>query len=205
MDIKSTMCRISDLTPDQVDSLRAAMPDSDAFDFGRNEFFIGVTAIGTSGTWVDAGESTIVSYDEMMQLLTGKDMGFTKQDLIKLAETESVFVRYRKGDYRIYLDGIFNGENWVSIDDFNEDLNCSNNSRLDVMSVYTCNPRQALLGQLEGIGLTQVWERTELTPAQQEMEVLQAKMDKFQAKMDELQEQMKVAKAKLYLQGDWGE
>ena len=168
------------------------MPDDGYSKIMGNESFIGFSPSGNAGTWnrFHSAATKIISYKEMMQLLTGKSMGFTKTDLIELAKTETVFVKYRKGDYRIYLDGIFNGENWSPIDGFNEDLKCMANKRVDVMSVYTCNPHEALLGQLRGIGLTQVWERTELTPAQQEMEVLQAKMD-------ELQEQMKVVKAKL--------
>ena len=133
----------------------------------------------------------------MMQLLAGKDVGFTKTDLIKLAKTKTVFVKYRNGGYRIYLDGIFNGEGWAPIDVFTESLKCLSSGKLDVMSVYTSSPRDPLLEQLEGEGLTQVWERTELTPAQKEMEVLQAKMDKFQTKMDQVQAQMKVVRDKL--------
>jgi hypothetical protein len=187
MDIKNTMCRLSDLTQEQVDSLVKAMTESGLCNFSTGAPLIRVTK---EGTWVGYDGPTIVTYTEMMHLLTGKSMSFTKADLIELAKTETVFVKYRKGDYRIYLAGIFNGEYWCPIDEFNEDLKCMTNKGVDIMSVYTCNPRLPLFDQLKGKGLTQIWERTELTPAQQEMEVLQAKMD-------ELQEQMKVVQAKL--------
>jgi hypothetical protein len=190
MDIKNTVCLLSDLTQEQIDSLRAAMPTSRHFMFHDIEPLIGFSVFGNAGTWTGNDDPAVISYDEMMHLLTGKSMIFTKTDLIELAKNKTVFVRYRKGDYRIYLDGIFNGEKWSPIDEFNEDLKCMTNKGVDIMSVYTCNPRLPLFDQLKGKGLTQIWERTELTPAQQEMEVLQAKMD-------ELQEQMKVVQAKL--------
>ena len=205
MDITNTMCRVSELSQWEIDSLRYAMPNDG---FIGSECFMGVNVNGKWGNFAGSYSPKIISYDEMMQLLTGKSMDFTKQDLIKLAETEKVFVKYRTGDYRIYLYGVFNGEKWSPIDDFTDDLRCMNNNRIDVMSVYTSTPRLPLLGQLEGEGLNLIWERTELTPAQKEMAVLQAQMDevygeqgyqmeKLQTKMDELQAQMKVVQAKL--------
>ena len=58
------------------------------------------------------------------------------------------------------------------------------------MAVYTTASRDTLECHLSGESLTLIWERTEQTEAQKEMEVLQAKMD-------ELQEQMKVVQAKM--------
>ena len=72
-DIKNTMCRLSDLTKEQVDSLVGAMPDSDFFDFYGNETHIGVTTSGSWGTWLGLLPS-IKTYAGMMQLLKGKDM-----------------------------------------------------------------------------------------------------------------------------------
>ena len=197
MDIKNTMCLLSGLSKEHIEIIIASARDDRQTHLDNGYRFIGFNPRGTFGTWNGVHKPAIVTYTEMMQLLTGKSMEFTKTDLIELAKTEKVFVKYRNGGYRIYLDGIFNGEGWTTIDVFTENLKCISSGKLDVMSVYTSNPRAPLLEQLEGEGLTQVWERTELTPAQQEMEVLQAKMDEFQAKMDELQEQMKVVKAKL--------
>ena len=197
MDIKNTMCRLSDLTQEQIDSLRAAMPEG-KYDFFAGEDAIGATPKGKWGTWeIVKLNRTIVSYDEMMQLLTGKSMDFTKADLIELAKTKTVIVKYRNGEYRIYLGGIFNGAYWCHVDVFSDDLKCMHNRVMDVMSIYTCNPHAAILDQLKGIGLTQVWERTELTPEQKEMEVWQDKMDELQAQMKVVQAQMKVVQAKL--------
>jgi hypothetical protein len=72
--ITNTMCRLSDLTQEQIDSLVAAMPDSHDFDFGNYECFIGFTLYGKAGTWRDENDPKIISYTEMMQLLKGKDM-----------------------------------------------------------------------------------------------------------------------------------
>ena len=189
MNIKNTMCRLSDLTQEQIDSLRAAMPEG-KYDFFAGEDAIGATPKGNWGTWEIAElNRTIVSYDEMMKLL-GKSMDFTKTDLIKLAEAKAVFVGRRDGSYRVYIDGLFSGESWVHTDDYFDNLKHCNAGELDVMAVYAADYHAPLIEQLKGIGLSKVWERAELTPAQKEMEILQTKMN-------ELQEQMKVARAKL--------
>ena len=190
MDIKNTMCRLSDLTQEQIDSLVKAMPESDLCDFSTSSPLIGVTKEGTWGTWVGYDGPTIVTYDEMMQLLTGKSLGFTKSDLIELAKTETVFVKSRDESYRVYIGGIFTGNGWNHPASYDEGLKHQGQAPFDIIAVYTASRHGAVIEQLRGIGLTQVWERTEPTPAQREMAVLQAKMD-------ELQEQMKVVQAKL--------
>jgi hypothetical protein len=86
--IKSTMCRLSDLTQEQIDRLVAVMPGAGCFDFNTFEGFIGFTSIGTSGTWKMADNSTIVTYTEMMQLL-GVDMKKeTAQEQMKILQAE---------------------------------------------------------------------------------------------------------------------
>ena len=86
--IKNTMCRLSKLTQEQINSLVAAMPDSDSFDFGNYECFIGFTLCGTAGTWRNANGPKIVTYTEMMQLL-GKDMNKqTAQEQIAVMQIE---------------------------------------------------------------------------------------------------------------------
>ena len=191
MDIKNTMCRISELLPSEVNSLCNAMPKSNFFQWDSEEFLIGFAKDGRSGTWIGRSKPTVITYSKMMQLLTGQSMKeFTKSDLIELAENKTVFVKRRDQTYRVYIGGVFNGEAWVSNDKYLDNLKHRDVDRLDIMAAYVGDPCSPLIDQLKGIGLTQVWERTELTPAQQEMEVLQAKMD-------ELQEQMKVVRAKL--------
>ena len=72
--IKNTMCRLSDLTQEQIDSLVEAMPDSDCFDFYGDEPYVGVNVGGDWGTWTGGPAPSIVTYTEMMQLLGKKDM-----------------------------------------------------------------------------------------------------------------------------------
>jgi hypothetical protein len=71
--IKNTMCRLSDLTQEQIDSLLKVMPDG-KFCFSFVHPYIGVSREGKRwGTWERKTNPTIVTYTEMMQLL-GKDM-----------------------------------------------------------------------------------------------------------------------------------
>jgi hypothetical protein len=190
MNIKNAMCKLSKLTSEQIDTLRNAMPKGQ-YDVFTTENVIGVTPTGKWGTWDVRGlERNIVTYTEMMQLL-GKTMKeFTKSDLIKLAQSNTVLIKYRDESYRVLINGVFNGVGWATMDDFSDDLKSKAIRRMDVVAVYTSNPLTPLVYQLEGLHLKRIWERTEQTPAQKEMEVLQAKMD-------ELQEQMKVVQAKL--------
>jgi hypothetical protein len=91
-DIKNTMCRLSDLTPVQIDSLVGAMPSSPFLSTLRRRE--GFSKIGFSGK--DAGFwngrvdfDTIVTYTEMMQLLKGKDMNKqTAQEQIAVMQIE---------------------------------------------------------------------------------------------------------------------
>jgi hypothetical protein len=72
--IKNTMCRLSDLTQEQIKSLVDAMPRSPYFDFNEEEF-IGANVNSDWGTWDNRFHTpTIILYSNMMQLLKGKDM-----------------------------------------------------------------------------------------------------------------------------------
>jgi hypothetical protein len=72
--IKNTMCRLSDLTQEQIYSLVDAMPNSNYWRWSSCEGCIGFTPLGNAGTWKGITFPTIVTYTEMMQLLKGKDM-----------------------------------------------------------------------------------------------------------------------------------
>ncbi len=187
MNIKNTMCRLSDLTKEQVDSLVEAMPASRAFEFLEEENFIGFNCNAVPGTWEYMGNADIVTYTEMMQLL-GKTMKeFTKSDL-----KTGMFVKYRGGSYRVVIGDILSGSGCATLPQYSEDLKYRGNAyvSLDIMAVYKVAKATHINEYLKGHCLTLIWERTEQTEAQKEMEVLQAKMD-------ELQEQMKVVQAKL--------
>jgi hypothetical protein len=185
MNIKNAMCKLSELTSEQIYILRNAMPTGQ-YTFFTTENVIGVTPKGKWGTWDVRGlERNIVTYTEMMQLL-GKTMQFTKSDL-----KTGMFVKHRDGDYAVVLDNDLSGlEHYVSLDTITPKLISSCLTDNDIMFVYVKAERCCMNSHLSGLGLRRVWERTEQTPAQKEMEVLQAKMD-------ELQEQMKVVQAKL--------
>jgi hypothetical protein len=198
MNITNTMCRLSDLTKEKIDSLVDAMPESRAFEFGDDDF-IGVTEAKTWGTWGERFHTpTIVTYTEMMQLL-GKTMKeFTKSDLIKLAQTETVFVKQREGMYMLVLRDRAVGDIAFSLFcDIRENLLANKYEHLDIVAVYKASDIRCLNAHLKGESLTSIWERIEQTPAQKEMEALQDQIDKGAAYMAELHEQAKRLQAKL--------
>ena len=187
MNIKSTKCILTELSKKQIDTLIEAMPKDGLFDFGHAEGLIGFSGSGRSGTWIVDGNETIISYTEMMQLL-GKTMKeFTKSDL-----KTGMFVKYRSGDYRVVIGHVLSGTGCATLPQYSEDLKYRGDiyPQLDIVAVYKATRGTNIDEYLKGHCLTPIWERTEQTPAQKEMEVLQAKMD-------ELQEQMKVVQAKL--------
>jgi hypothetical protein len=112
---------------------------------------------------------------------------FNKSDL-----KTGMFVKYRGGHYRVVIGDILSGSGCATLPQYSEDLKYKGNfyMALDIMAVYKAAKATHIGEYLKGHCLTLIWERTEQTPAQKEMEVLQVKMD-------ELQEQMKVVQAKL--------
>jgi hypothetical protein len=187
MNIKNTMCKISGLTTEQKVNLVAEMPDHGFTDFRSDELYIGVTKAGSWGTWEQGFHTPkIVTYAGMMVLL-GNTMQFTKSDL----KAGTHFVKHRCGGFRLVLGGCFVDANSFCKDSyFKDNLKHSQDGYLDIIAVYEAERPSSLSAHLNGDFLTKIWERTEQTEAQKEMEVLQAKMD-------ELQEQMKVVKAKI--------
>jgi hypothetical protein len=86
--IKNTMCRLSDLTKEQIDNLVDAMPDDGFTDF-TGDGFIGVNTNGHWGTFAGMNNPTIILYSNMMQLLKGKDMNKqTAQEQIAVMQIE---------------------------------------------------------------------------------------------------------------------
>jgi hypothetical protein len=194
MIIKNTMCKLNELSQWEIDSLVDNMPNSHYFDFSGDEF-IGVNPYNSWGTWDGRFYTpTIVTYTEMMQLL-GKTMQFTKSDL----KTGVHFVKDREGTFAAVFKNVFCGnDGFVRLSSFNDELeNANGNNEMDIVEVYETDKDRSMTSYLKGLGLRRVWERTEKTPAQKEMEVLQVKMMESQAKMNELQAQMKVVQAKL--------
>ena len=187
MNIRSTKCRLNQLSKKQIDSLIEAMPKDGLFDFGQGEGLIGFSSLGRSGTWVGNSGDSLISYTEMMQLL-GKTMEFTKSDL-----KTGMFVKQRNGNFKLVLGDAICGLNgsWDSLGDYTENMtNSDNNSEFDIVAVYTQSEGSSLTSYLSGMYLTKIWERTEQTPAQKEMEDVLAQISK-------LQEQAKVLQSKL--------
>ena len=184
MSIRNTMCRLSDLTNEQIDNLVDAMPDSNYFDFYGNEPYIGVTVEGTWGTWVGGYNPSIRTYTEMMQLLGKKDMKeFTKSDL-----KAGMFVKNRNGDYKIvvgeFLSGIYA---CTMLRNFSESLIAASGKHYDIVSVYKAADPRFLSSYLKGESLAPIWERTEQTEAQKEMEILQEQAKALQEQITKLQ------------------
>jgi hypothetical protein len=185
MNITNTMCRLSELTQEQIDSLVDAMPASSYFDF-KGDDFIGLTEGHNWGTWGERFHTPkIVTYTEMMKLL-GKTMEFTKSDL-----KTGMFVKYRNGGIRLVLADFVTGTYWRSLNNVAENLKSVDCQRdLDIMSVYEALRPTNIESYLNGEDLKLIWERTEQTPAQKELALLQEQITA-------LQEQAKVLQAKL--------
>jgi hypothetical protein len=130
--------------------------------------------------WVDFKDLTLIKKGKTMK-------EFTKSDL-----KTGMFVKYRSGDYRVVIGHVLSGTGCATLPQYSEDLKYRGDiyPQLDIVAVYKATRGTNIDEYLKGHCLAPIWERTEQTPAQKEMEVLQAKMD-------ELQEQMKVVQAKL--------
>jgi hypothetical protein len=183
MNIKNTMCRLSELSQWEIDSLVDNMPNGEYFDFYIGELFIGFDFDGDAGTCVNIDKGVVVTYKEMMQLL-GKTMQFTKSHL-----KTGMFVKYRNGDYRVLLESTLTGKYHASLNEFSNDLKSldAQYKHLDIMSVFKIKHPDSISSYLVGKSLELIWERTEQTPAQKEMEVLQAQAKALQEQITKLQ------------------
>jgi hypothetical protein len=154
---------------------------------------------GHLGVYWENNTSNIYQPQDLILIEKGKTMKeFTKSDLIKLAQTETVFVKQREGMYMLVLkDRAVGNTGFTLLSDVCDNLLASMFKHLDIVAVYKASGDGVMTDYMEGNELTLIWERTEQTPAQKEMEALQVKMNESQAKMNELQAQMKVVQAKL--------
>jgi hypothetical protein len=197
MNIKNTVCRLSELTQEQVNTLNKAISESDYCQWEIDDCLIGFYCDGNTGTWEGPGNPAIVTYTEMMQLL-GKTMKeFTKSDL-----KTGMFVKQRDGDYAVVLDKTLSTMRmYTELRNIASSLYHNSIKSSDIMAVYTTASRDTLECHLGGESLTLIWERTEQTPAQKEMEVLLTNMVTLEyetkSKMEEIQKQIKVVQAKL--------
>jgi hypothetical protein len=148
--------------------------------------------IKARGNWdcrVIWSNGKINSYNmgDLILIKKGKTMKeFTKSDL-----KTGMFVKQREGMYMLVLeDRAVGNTGFTLLSDVRHNLLASVYKHLDIVAVYRPSGVGVMTGYMSGNDLNLIWERTEQTPSQIEMEVLQSKMD-------ELQEQMKVVQAKL--------
>jgi hypothetical protein len=144
--------------------------------------------------WDNGFSNTYQSYD-LTLIKKGKTMQFTKSDL----KAGVHFVKNREGTFAAVCRNVFCGEvGVVRLTDFNDELlNIKGNPEMDIVEVYETDKDRSMTSYLKGLGLKRIWERTEQTEAQKEMEVLQAQIDKGAAYMAELHEQAKRLRDKL--------
>jgi len=108
---------------------------------------------------------------------------FTKSDL-----KTGMFVKYRNGNYKLVL-----GSSLTDVHTFNllgyyvDSLLHKSDSSFDILSVYTTCMEGRLGGYLEGKNLVLLWERTQQTEAQKEMEALNKKIAELQLQATRLQ------------------
>ena len=117
---------------------------------------------------------------------------FTKSDLIQLTQTETVVVKQRNGNRKIVLGNALcgNNNNWSSLSNFNRDLTNNVDKEFDISSVYKTSEGTSLNVYLQGNCLTPVWERTEQTEAQKEMDNVLSQISKLQEQAKALQKKL---------------
>jgi hypothetical protein len=138
--------------------------------------------------WNNGCSNRYQSYD-LTLIKKGKTMEFTKSDLIKLSQSETVFVKQRNGDFKIVLGkATFSYDYFMELLSYSEGLTHRNNQKeFDIMSVYKKSSNVPLSYYLKGENLELIWERTEQTEAQKEMEVLQQQAKALQEQITKLQ------------------
>jgi hypothetical protein len=142
----------------------------------------------------DACNTSWCSFNDLTLIKKGKKemKEFTKSDLIKLAQSNTVFVKQGNGNMKVVLGDNLCGDKsrWSRIVEFKADLTNEKLKELDIISVYKASEGSSLTSYLAGHFLTLIWERTEQTEAQKEIEVLQDKMEKAKEAVAEVQEQI---------------
>ena len=132
----------------------------------------------------DSGRSNYYKLCDLTLVKKGKkDMKeFTKSDL-----KTGMFVKLRNGDFSIVLGDIISGEGWGELSNYNDDMLNKVYDIFDIVAVYERIKDGALSDYLEGQSLKIIWERTEQTEAQKEMEVLQEQAKALQEQITKLQ------------------
>jgi hypothetical protein len=137
--------------------------------------------------WVN-GVSDWYNLHDLILIKKGKTMQFTKSDL----KTGVHFTKDREGIFSAVFKNTFCGDNgFVPLSSFNDELfNVNGHSELDIVEVYETHGDRSMTSYLKGLGLRRIWERTEQTEAQKEMEVLQEQAKALQEQITKLQSKL---------------
>jgi hypothetical protein len=132
------------------------------------------------------GHSNTYKPHDLTLIKKGKTMQFTKSDL-----KTGMFVKNRNGDYKMVIGEALSGlDTSTQLGYFSERL-ISNRARcLDIIAVYKVKSAVYIRTHLKGEQLTLIWERTEQTEAQKEMEVLQEQAKALQEQITKLQSKL---------------
>jgi hypothetical protein len=135
--------------------------------------------------WANGEKNSYQSYD-LILIKKGKTMQFTKSDL-----NTGMFVKQRDGTYSIFLKDMFSEiDDYIMLSSYEDNLKHNHFPKWDIMFVYKAEGQGPLSNYLEGEYLTPIWERTEQTEAQKEMEVLQEQAKALQEQITKLQSKL---------------
>ena len=98
-----------------------------------------------------------------------------------------MFVKQRGGDFKVVLGDILSSDSWSELSNYSEDMRIEDLPQFDIVAAYERSRGGCMTSYLEGHLLTLVWERTEQTEAQKEMEVLQEQAKALQEQITKLQ------------------
>jgi hypothetical protein len=175
-----------------VNPLKIEIGDTVESSVGINKGAVGVCidiCFGGDGTykisWDDYNDSW-VDFKDLTLIKKGNTVKeFTKSDL-----KTGMFVQYRNGDYRIVIGDMLSGDGYATLSSFDEGLKYRPSSKthyMDIIAVYKAGEHATMANYLAGRDLTLIWERTEQTEAQKEMEVLQKQAKALQEQITKLQ------------------
>jgi hypothetical protein len=129
------------------------------------------------------GEYNVYNLYDLTLIKKGKTMQFTKSDL-----KTGMFVKQRDGMYMIVLEDRAVGDTGFTLFcDVQESLLANKYEHLDIVAVYKASGDGVMTNYMAGDELTLIWERTEQTEAQKEMEVLQKQAKALQEQITKLQ------------------
>ena len=104
MNITNRYCLLSTLSEEQITKLRALMPATPSwFDFWVGEDVIGFDEAGAVGTWTSEESSIIITFSQMVRLLTEEDEKEEKEEevLVPHVHQKETIVWATGSSYRV--------------------------------------------------------------------------------------------------------